>query len=127
MNPLGRSAMFVSVGTVAAAVHWSVAVAAVEQAGFSPPHANVVGWLVALVVSFTGHRHLTFGDRRAPALRSALRFFVVSSCAFAINATAYAWLLHVAWMRYDIALALVLLAVALLTYLASRYWAFRAR
>jgi len=46
-----QPALFVGVGTAAAAVHWAVAVAAVEHAGLAPAWANVCGWMVALCVS----------------------------------------------------------------------------
>jgi len=120
----GRPVAFTVVGAMAAAVHWAVAVLVVELAGITPPLANVVGWLVALSVSFVGHWRWTFGDRRVPAGRSARRFFVVSACAFACNAAAYALLLRFSLLRYDIGLAVVLLLVAIFTYLASRQWAF---
>jgi putative flippase GtrA len=124
---LRRPGIFVAVGAAASAVHWSVAVSLVERAQLAPTLANAVGWLAALCVSFAGHRWLTFGDRAAPPLRSALRFFVVSASAFAINAAAYALLLRTGWVRYDVGLVIVLLGVATLTYLASRHWAFRPR
>lgn len=126
-SALGRPAAFTLVGTVAAAVHWLVVVLTVERAGVAPLLANVVGWLVALLCSFVGHWRWTFGDRRVPAGRSARRFFVVSACAFACNSAAYALLLRFSTVRYDIALAAVLLLVAILTYLASRQWAFGHR
>jgi len=121
---LGRPVAFTLVGTIAATVHWAVAVVAVERTGVPPSLANVVGWLVALAFSFVGHWRWTFGDRRVPVGRSARRFFVVSACAFACNAAAYALLLRFSPLRYDIGLAVVLLLVAIFTYLASRRWAF---
>jgi putative flippase GtrA len=127
MKRLRQPATFIAVGTAAAAVHWTVAVLAVERAGLVPSLANVAGWLVALLVSFGGHWRLTFGDRRSPPLRSALRFLVVSASAFAVNAAAYALLLRADWLPYDVSLALVLLGVAMLSYLASRHWAFHSR
>lgn len=124
MKPWRRPVVFAAVGTAAAAVHWAVAVLAVEQWGVAPAWANVCGWLVALVVSFTGHWRLTFGDRQLRPLRSALRFVALSATAFAINAAAYALLLRWGALRYDLGLAFVLLLVATLSYLASRHWAF---
>ena len=123
----GRPIAFTVVGAIAAAVHWAVAVWAVERIGIAPVLANIVGWLVALVVSFVGHWRWTFGDRRAPGWRSARRFFVVSASAFACNAVAYWALLRFSPLRYDIGLAIVLLLVATFTYLASRQWAFGHR
>jgi putative flippase GtrA len=120
----GRVAWFVAVGCAAAAVHWSVVVALVSQLGARPLAANVFGWLVALVVSFSGHHRLTFRDHGSPLARSATRFLAVSAGGFAVNETAYALLLHASRLRYDVLLAGVLLAVAVATYLLSRHWVF---
>ena len=119
-----QPALFVGVGTAAAAVHWAIAVAAVEHAGLAPAWANVCGWAVALCVSFAGHWQLTFADRPVHPWRAARRFFVLSASAFALNAGAYALLLRWQVARYDVALACVLLGVAILSYLANRHWAF---
>lgn len=119
---------FVVVGTAAAAVHWVVVVALVNGIGLAPLVANVGGWLVALAVSFTGHHRLTFGvpggaDRRA--WHSALpRFALVSAGGFMVNETVYAVALRWTSLRYDVLLGAVLVAVAALTYLLSRHWAF---
>lgn len=87
--------------------------------------ANVVGWLVAYGVSFTGHYRLTFRHQQAPALRAAWRFFMVSALGFAINEASYALLLHWTTLRYDLLLALILIGMALITFVLGRYWAFR--
>lgn len=50
---------------------------------------------------------------------------MVSACGFFVNEMAYALLLSYNEVRYDLVLAAVLIAVAGMTYLASRYWAFR--
>jgi putative flippase GtrA len=123
----GRPVAFTVVGAIAAVVHWAVAVLVVERVGIAPAFANIIGWLTALTVSFLGHWRWTFGDRRAPAGRSALRFFAVSATAFACNAAAYWMLLRFSPVRYDIGLAIVLVLVATFTYLASRQWAFGPR
>jgi len=115
---------FIAVGCAAAAVHWSVVVALVSQFGARPLLANVFGWLVALVVSFSGHHRLTFRGHGSRLGRSAARFLAVSAGGFAVNESAYALLLQASRLRYDILLAGVLLAVAVATYLLSRHWVF---
>ena len=116
---------FVIVGCAAAATHWAVAVACVAVGGLSPLAANLAGWLVAFVVSFTGHYRLTFRHQAAPLLRAAGRFFLVSALGFAVNEAAYATLLHLTTIRYDILLALVLIGIAGMTFILGRCWAFR--
>lgn len=116
---------FVIVGCAAAATHWAVAVACVSQAGLPPLLANVAGWLVAFWVSFVGHYRLTFRHQHAPLWRSASRFFLVSALGFAINEAAYASLLTMTTIPYDILLALVLVGIAGMTFILGRYWAFQ--
>ncbi len=116
---------FVIVGCAAAATHWAVAVACVSLGGLAPLAANVVGWLVAFGVSFAGHYHLTFRRQRAPLGRAAARFFLVSALGFAVNEAAYAALLRLTTIRYDVLLALVLIGIAGMTFILGRYWAFR--
>lgn len=116
---------FVTVGCTAAATHWVVAVLCVEHLALAPLLANVVGWLVAFQVSLFGHYHLTFKHQGAPWRQAAVRFFAVALLGFALNELAYATLLHLTSLRYDIALALVLIGVAVLTFVLSRFWAFK--
>ncbi len=122
---IGQVAWFVIVGCSAAATHWLVVVAAVSMAHLPPLQANVLGWLVAFGVSFAGHYTLTFRHQNAPLWQALRRFFMVSAAGFAINELAYAWLLHATPLRYDILLALILIAIAVLTFFLGRFWAFR--
>jgi putative flippase GtrA len=119
-----RLMWFVVVGSAAAAVHWFVAVGLVASAAWPPLLANGVGWLAALGVSFVGHHRLSFRDHGTPVRQSAARFFLVSAMGFAINEVAYAVLLRWSGQRYDVILAVVLLAVAFATWWLSRYWVF---
>src|SRR5690606_15402844 len=118
---------FIAVGCAAAATHWLAAVACVELLGMPPLAANAAGWLIAFVVSFTGHYRLTFRHLASRWTIAGRRFFLISACGFALNEAAYAWLLHVTRVRYDVLLAIILLGLAVLTFLASRLWAFRHR
>ncbi|AUT46003.1 GtrA family protein [Achromobacter sp. AONIH1] len=116
---------FVAVGCAAAATHWAVAVGCVELAAAAPLVANLVGWLVAFAVSFIGHYRLTFRHSRIPWTIAIRRFFLVSAAGFLVNESAYAWLLHATAVRYDVLLALILIGLAVLTFVVSRLWAFR--
>ena len=121
----GQILRFAAVGCLAAATHWIVAVACVEALHLVPLQANVVGWLAAFCISFTGHLRFTFRHPPRAWQRAAARFFLVSAGGFAINELAYAWLLHVSSVRYDVLLAAVLVGIAAGTFIASRLWAFR--
>ena len=126
MHPLLKQLFwFVAVGCAAAATHWTTAVLLVKFGGLPPVLANVGGWLVSFWVSFCGHYFLTFRHTNAPLLPAIRRFFLVSAMGFAINEAAYAWLLHATHLPYYLLLAAVLLGMAVLTFIASRLWAFR--
>jgi len=120
-------AWFVVVGCTAALTHWQVAVACVETLGWPPLLANAAGWLVAFNVSLLGHYYLSFKHRGATFKQAARRFFVVAILAFAVNEVAYAALLHFSPLAYDAALVLVLVSIAALTFVLSRWWAFLGR
>lgn len=115
---------FVFVGVCAALTHWVSVVALVSGTYLTPLMANVAGWLIAFVVSFTGHYQLTFRHQRQGVRRAIGRFFLLSGAGFAINEASYAWLLHHTTIPYEWLLGLILIAVAGLTFLISRVWAF---
>lgn len=122
---LGQVLRFALVGAVATATHFAVAVAAVRLDWAQPRLANVLGFAVAFAVSFLGQWRVTFAGAHAPFARALPAYFAVSLGGFALNAAAYHLLLRHTALRYDLALALVLAAVAVCTYAASRWWAFR--
>lgn len=116
---------FVAVGCAAAATHWVVVVFVVGTLGLAPLIANVIGWLIAFCVSFWGHYQLTFKQQHAPLAKAARRFFAVSALGFGINEISYAYLLHATPLRYDVLLALILIGIAVMTFILGRFWAFR--
>ncbi|MGE8590597.1 MAG: GtrA family protein [Alcaligenes sp.] len=117
--------LFILVGTLAAITHWGIVVAVVQALGTPALLANLFGWLVAFLVSFSGHYWLTFRQQQARLLPALGRFFMVSAAGFAVNEASYAALLQYSGLRYDILLGLILIALAVLTFLAGRLWAFR--
>ncbi|MGD8340684.1 MAG: GtrA family protein [Gammaproteobacteria bacterium] len=110
------------VGTAAAAVDFIV-VSVLVPCGAHPLVANVPAFAVAFGVSYTGHSRWTFpmGWARPGAIH---RFFAVAASGFAINELLYALLLRFTGLSYRESLAVVLIAVAGATFLASKYWAF---
>ena len=125
MKPLVKQLFwFVVVGTSAAAVHWLVVVALVSGTLLHPLLANVAGWLVAFMVSFTGHYQLTFRYQKTSAAATMKRFFLLSGVGFLINEVSYALLMRFTAIHYQWLLAGVLIAVAMLTFLISKFWAF---
>ena len=124
MSKHRRLAWFVATGCAAAALHWLVVVALVGLRQWPPLAANVLGWVCAVGLSFSGHHHLSFRGHGAPLRRALPRFLAISAGGFAINELGYALLLAWAPQHYRLSLAAMLVAVAALTYLLSRHWAF---
>jgi putative flippase GtrA len=117
---------FVMVGVCASLVHWLVVVTLVSQANWAPLVANIMGWLVAFVVSFTGHYQLTFRAQHAGLGKSLPRFFLISAFGFLINEASYAFTLKNTELPYELLLGVILVSVAILTFIFSRLWAFTA-
>jgi putative flippase GtrA len=122
-----RIPRFIAVGSAAALVHWLVVTAIVQTLHWHPLIANVLGWIVALQVSFFGHHRMTFQGHGVPMWRSAMRFSSISAGGFLVNELAYAALLRWTDQSYQVSLVIVLLGVAVLTYLLSSRWAFLGR
>ena len=112
------------IGSTAAAVHLAVA-ALGARAGLGPQAANVMGFHIAFVVSYLGHHKLTFAERAARVRDSLPRFLAVSYASFALNAALYAVLLKFTPLHRLLALAIVLVTVAAVTYTLGKVWAFR--
>lgn len=118
-------AIFIAVGCAAALTHLSVVGFLVEEFSARALSANVAGFCVAFLVSFTGHSRWTFptdGARRSQAL---FRFFSIALTGFILNQLSYAVSLQLFGPRYYLPiLAAVLLGVAAATFLLSKLWAF---
>ncbi len=118
---------FLVVGAAAAATHLGVVMVLVETTGMVPLLANVLGWVVAFGVSFGGHYRLTFSGSGAALGPASRRFGLISFSGLLINQAAYALALRLSSQNYAVLLAAVLVGVAVLTYVFSRWWAFAGR
>lgn len=117
---------FAAVGGSAAAVHFLVVWLLVGSYGWGPLLANIAGFLLAFVVSFLGHHRLSFASQQATAKQALPRFAAVAVTGFVCNELLYAALLRMGF-EYRLALLLVLVAVAAMTWLLSRHWAFKGQ
>ncbi|MBO3714640.1 MAG: GtrA family protein, partial [Candidatus Accumulibacter sp.] len=107
---LRQLAWFVAVGCAAAATHWTTAVAGIACLGLLPAVANLIGWSIALVVSFSGHYFLTFRRQTKTLLPALGRFFAIATGGFAINELAFVYLLKATDIPYYWLLAIILVA-----------------
>jgi putative flippase GtrA len=114
---------FLTVGGAAAATHMGVF--AITQNHMWPEMANALGFCVAFVVSFAGHRRLSFQDAGTSLWTSLRRFGVTALVGFASNELVFVLLLRGLALPSLLALFLALLFAAGQTFVLSRFWAFR--
>lgn len=122
----GRSvSWFTLIGALAAAVHYVVAVTL--ESGFSivPAWANPAGFLLAFPVSYFGHSRLSFKGHAASHRQALPRFFAIALSSFLGNQLLLLTLLEFMRWPFWLTLAIVMVIVAFVTYLLSRYWAFK--
>ncbi len=114
---------FAAVGLLAAAVH--LAVFHRLHQSFRPEWANLMGFLVAFGVSFTGHRCLSFKGSTTPVHQSLWRFFLIALAGLATNELSFMFLLYTLGWAVWPALLLAIALAAAQTFILSRCWAFR--
>lgn len=114
---------FLVVGASAAAVHMGVFLIAAPL--MWPELANAVGFCVAFVVSFAGHRFLSFTDAHTTLWQSLRRFAVTALAGFAANEVMFVALLRGLDLPSWLALFFALVFASVQTFLLSRFWAFK--
>jgi putative flippase GtrA len=118
---------FFVVGTSAALVHFLACLILVDTVGLTPPPANMVSFLIAFVISFLGHRHWTYRAYTTTSYMTSMkRFFAVACGGFCLNNALFYGFYQFLDMHYLVALTVVLILVAFITFFASRLWAFAA-
>ena len=119
-------ARFAAVGGLATLVHVAVGLSLVEGVGLAPLPANLAAFSAAVLVSYLGNRRWTFG-LRDPGLDRLPRFLLVALLGLVLNqALVFLLVERLAW-AYGAALAVVVLLVPLLSFMANRRWVFAAR
>lgn len=127
MTGHGRAiSWFTVIGALAAAVHYIVAVTLESGFAMAPAWANVIGFGCAFPVSYIGHSKLSFAHHTASHRTSFPRFLAIALSGFIGNQVLLLSLLAWFGLPFWIMLALVMVIIAFLTYIFSRYWAFQA-
>jgi putative flippase GtrA len=116
---------FLVVGGTAAAVHMAVFMLAAPF--LWPEVANAAGFCVAFVVSFAGHRFLSFSDADTSLWQSFRRFAATALAGFAANELMFIALLRGLNLPDWLALFFALVFASAQTFLLSRFWAFKRK
>lgn len=114
---------FIAVGVAAAMTH--MITFALVESRLWPELANATGFLVAFLVSFMGHRLLSFRDAGTTVSQSLVRFSITAVAGFVMNELVFVLLLRGLRWPSLVALFAALLVAAGQTFVLSRYWAFR--
>jgi len=116
---------FALVGIAATAVHMLVVWLLIETTSLPVLVANLIAFLTAFGISFTGNYVWTFGSPGRP-VTAMRRFFLISGGAFSANSMVLALLTIADWLQPTVAAALAAAVIPLITYVASRLWGFNA-
>lgn len=117
----GQVARFLFIGTLAALTHVSI----VAYLDLHPLLSNIIAFLIAFIISFLGHKYLTFSSLHNQKKLKLPYFFLVAISALVFNESLYFLLLRFTTLHYLLSLLLVLSSVSVYTFVLSRFWACR--
>ncbi|MBD9634228.1 MULTISPECIES: GtrA family protein [Pseudomonadaceae] len=112
------------IGIAATALHIGVVWVLVGNTQLPALLANLIAFLCAFVLSFTGNYIWTFSAPGSPG-KAMRRFFLISLSAFLANSTLLAAILASGWLSPRLAAVASASVVPGITFLASRLWGFR--
>jgi putative flippase GtrA len=118
---------FIAVGICAALIHLLIFTWLTHATIniLRPELANAAGFLVAFLVSFTGHRALSFENAGTTVRQSFLRFVITALAGFISNEITFVLLLRYAKLDPTLALLIAMVIAAGQTFILSRLWVFR--
>ncbi|HET8705550.1 MAG TPA: GtrA family protein [Pseudomonadales bacterium] len=113
------------VGASAAAVHMLIVITLVQNTPLHPLLANILAFLTAFFVSYIGHRQWTFEAQDQSHSSTGPKFFLVAVTGFISNEALFFLFLKYLPLPYYGSLFLVLILVAVFTFVLSKLWAFK--
>lgn len=122
---LAQIAKFLTIGSLAAVVHFSVVVLLVQTFDYAPLIANVAGFVVSFQLSYWGHRLWTFSDTHVSHREAYPRLVAVQVLNFSINEALYYLFLSLG-LPYPLALLIVLAILPVFTFITSKFWVFQS-
>jgi putative flippase GtrA len=128
LAPVVQLGRFGAVGALATLTHALSFAAAIEALHARPLLANALGFVLALCVSFFGHRHWTFraevgGRPDAPAM--FLKFAIVALTGLLLNSLIVVVVVEQLGLDYRLAMLLMVTVVPLLLFWQCKRFAFR--
>lgn len=120
------AARFGLVGIIATGVHILVVWLLVLQTTLPTLLANMLAFLSAFGISFSGNYIWTFGMPGQPC-KAMRRFLLISVIAFALNSLLLAGLLHAEWLEPTASAIVSIAVIPPITFCASRLWGFHSQ
>lgn len=114
---------FSIIGALATLVHWSVVVFLYNTFSISPLIANFLGYLVAVIVSFYGHRTWVF--LASDSIESRTKYVFISLSALALQQLLIYISIDRILLRFEILMILILGITAIYSFLLMERWAFK--
>lgn len=133
-KPLARFIPFMTVGLLATAVHYGVAVLSHYGAAILLPFwvdqlsvvaSNWLGFMAAFPISYLGHRYWTFHQTQVTHKQAVSKLLGIALLSFLANQGLVWWGLSHTALPFWLLLGIVLLMMPVLTYLLSQYWVFK--
>jgi putative flippase GtrA len=115
---------FLTVGTLAAAVHFGMVVWLVQSYDYLPLIANVAGFVVSFQISYWGHRLWTFSGTGVSHREAYPRLVLIQVLNFGMNESLYYFFLGFG-LPYQWALLIVLAILPIFTFISSKFWVFQ--
>ena len=119
-----RIPRFALVGGLATAAHLTTA-SSLVAIHLDPFAATAIGYLVAVAISFFGHRSFTFGSNQ-PIPVAGGKFVVVSLAALIANIALLNFLLFSDLLSDLLAVSVAAVIVPVISFLGSRLWVFKS-
>jgi len=112
------------VGIMATLIHMTVVWFLVSFYPLPVLASNLIAFLVAFSVSFSGNYYWTF--RANCSLKKALtRLFLISGSAFLVNSFLLSWLLDRGFFSPTVSAITAVGIIPVITFVSSRLWVFR--
>jgi putative flippase GtrA len=115
---------FIIVGSLAAAVHFLTLLCLVANHCCRASLANIVAFVVAMQLSYWGHRCWTFQTYKKQHSVTMSRFLLIALIFFFANEGLFVWLIQQFGLPYYLANLLVLLILPILSFYLNKLWVF---
>lgn len=115
---------FVTIGILAAFVHFFILWFLFSSLSFSALLANLLAYGIAFIVSFCGHFKWTFRSKEDP-FRAMTKFLLVSLAALLINTLIFYVLIVVGWLHPFNSAVIAFFFSSTFMFQANHHWTFK--